>query len=109
MNALLSAYDLSAGSDFFGGLDLRHVQGYAGDGLYSIKKYVAYCSAQDYENPLFSFGDGSNNWIFLQASGCLPDEAEALAEIGGAANLEEAVDLVSYTYDRAHPDLEKAV
>ena len=64
VNALLSAYDLSAGSDFFGGLDLRHVQGYAGDGLYSIKKYVAYCSAQDYENPLFSFGDGSNNWIF---------------------------------------------
>ena len=47
MNALLSAYDLSAGSDFFGGLDLRHVQGYVGDGLYAIKKYVAYCSAQD--------------------------------------------------------------
>ena len=35
VNALLSAYDLSAGSDFFGGLDLRHVQGYAGDGLYA--------------------------------------------------------------------------
>ena len=34
-------------------------------------------------------------------------KAEALAEIGGAANLEEAVDLVSYTYDRAHPDLEE--
>ena len=30
-----------------------------------------------------------------------------MAEIGGAANLEEAVDLVSYTYDRAHPDLEE--
>lgn len=34
-------------------------------------------------------------------------KAEALAEIGGAADLEEAVDLVSYTYDRAHPDLEE--
>ena len=107
VNALLSAYDLSAGSDFFGGLDLRHVQGYVGDGLYAIKKYVAYCSAQDYENPIFGYGDGSNNWIIYRLPDVYLMKAEALAEIGGAANLEEAVDLVSYTYDRAHPDLEE--
>lgn len=68
---------------------------------------MAYCSAQDYENPLFSFGDGSNNWIFYRLPDVYLMKAEALAEIGGAANLEEAVDLVSYTYDRAHPDLEE--
>ena len=56
-------------------------------------------SAQDYENPLFSFGDGSNNWIFYRLPDVYLMKAEALAEIGGAANLEEAVDLVSYTYD----------
>ena len=72
-------------SDFFGGLDLRHVQGYVGDGLYAIKKYVAYCSAQDYENPIFGYGDGSNNWIIYRLPDVYLMKAEALAEIGGAA------------------------
>ncbi len=107
VNALLSAYDLSAGSDFFGGLDLRHVQGYVGDGLYAIKNMWPIVVRRIMKTPIFGYGDGSNNWIIYRLPDVYLMKAEALAEIGGAANLEEAVDLVSYTYDRAHPDLEE--
>lgn len=105
----LSAFDLEEG-DFFVNNDLRRAYGYVESGKFSIKKYVARCLAIDYANitsAYFDYGSRTNNWIVYRLPDVYLMKAEALTEMGGAADLEEAVRMVSYTYDRAHPDLEE--
>ena len=48
-------------------------------------------------------GNSEANWIIYRLADVYLMKAEALAEQGRVG---DAVDMVSYTYDRAHPDLE---
>lgn len=71
-----------------------------------IKKYTSYCYATDFEDVKandFQYGNNESNWIIYRLADVYLMKAEALAELGDIAG---AVDMVSYTYDRAHPDLE---
>ncbi len=77
-----------------------------------IMKYTAVCS--DTEQDLsklklsdFTYGDYTKNWILYRLADLYLMKAEALVEMDGAANIAEAVSLVSKTYDRANPDLEE--
>lgn len=75
-----------------------------------IMKYVAYRTSEKTINLNLNqdvyYSGNMFNWILYR----LPDlyllKAEALAELGDAASLEEAVRMVSYTYDRANADLD---
>ena len=51
----------------------------------------------------FQYGNNESNWIIYRLADVYLMKAEALVELGDIAG---AVDMVSYTYDRAHPDLE---
>lgn len=108
LSPLLSSLDFDGqnGEDWWGGLDMRHAQSYVEDGLYMIKKYTSYCYATDFEDVKandFQYGNNESNWIIYRLADVYLMKAEALAELGDIAG---AVDMVSYTYDRAHPDLE---
>lgn len=89
--------------------DLRAKNSFVGsDGFYFIKKYVARLAnpaATTIRNSDFAFGNATNNWIVYRLADIILMRAEALAEIGGQENLDEAVRLVSRTYDRANPSL----
>lgn len=71
-----------------------------------IKKYVAYrnesttstVSANDYVN-----NANTQNWIIYRLSDVYLMKAEALTERNAAGDLEEALNMVSKTYDRANP------
>ena len=85
---------------------MRCAQSYVEDGLYMIKKYTSYCYATDFEEVKsnnFQYGNNESNWIVYRLADVYLMKAEALVELGDIAG---AVDMVSYTYDRAHPDLE---
>lgn len=108
LSPLLSSLDFDGqnGEDWWGGLDMRHAQSYVEDGLYMIKKYTSYCYATDFEDVKandFQYGNNESNWIIYRLADVYLMKAEALVELGDIAG---AVDMVSYTYDRAHPDLE---
>ena len=71
-----------------------------------MEKYTSYCYATDFEDVKandFQYGNNESNWIIYRLADVYLMKAEALAELGDIAG---AVDMVSYTYDRAHPDLE---
>ena len=109
----LASYDYSydgSSSLFARKNDLRVQNAFvSADGFYLIKKYVAYLNttnATTIRNSDFTFGTCTDNWIIYRLADVILMRAEALAEMGGQANLDEAVTLVGRTYDRANPDLE---
>lgn len=71
-----------------------------------IKKYVAYrnesttasVTANDYVN-----NANTQNWIFYRLSDIYLMKAEALVERNNGDDLQEAINMVSRTYDRANP------
>ena len=108
-NPRVVTYELS--SLFDDQYDLRKMGSYLNNnGRYSIYKYVASRNttstttlpgAND-----FSVRDSrTSHWILYRLADVYLMKAEALAWRGGASDLEEAVDLVSRTYDRANPTL----
>lgn len=108
----VSSYDYSptGTSELFANVrDLRAVNSFvSADGFHLIKKYVARLvntSATTIRNNDFAFGNATNNWIIYRLADVILMRAEALAELGGQDNLDEAVQLVSRTYDRANPNL----
>lgn len=108
----LSSYDYSPTglSGLFTSVsDLRAVNSFvSADGFLLIKKYVAHLvnpSATTIRNNDFAFGNATNNWIVYRLADVILMRAEALAELGGQENLDEAVRLVSRTFDRANPAL----
>lgn len=102
------AFDSQNGADWWGELDMRRIGSYVeNNGMYYIMKYVAACYSNDYNNVSynnFSYGSSTNNWIIYRLADAYLMKAEALAEQG---DLTGAVEMVSYTYDRAHPDLDE--
>ncbi|MFB9896426.1 RagB/SusD family nutrient uptake outer membrane protein [Hallella seregens] len=71
-----------------------------------IKKYVAYRKESSASN--VTVGDyvanaNTQNWIFYRLSDVYLMKAEALVERNGNNDLQEAIDLVSKSYDRANP------
>lgn len=111
-DAKISSYDYSVSgtsSLFSEKGDLRARNAFiSSDGFYLIKKYVAHLTnttVTTVRNSDFSFGTGTENWIIYRYADVLLMRAEALAELGGQNNLDEAVQLVSRTYDRANPEL----
>ena len=105
---LLSSLDFDGqnGTDWWDGLDMRRAQSYVQDGLFMIKKYTSYCYATNFENvnsSNFSYGNSEANWIIYRLADVYLMKAEALVEQG---DISGAVAMVSYTYDRAHPELE---
>lgn len=73
-----------------------------------IMKYVAYrrtdkVSVLRIDTDVMYYGS-IFNWILYRLPDIYLMKAEALAEIGDAGSLEQAVNLVSYTYDRANAD-----
>lgn len=109
----LSSYDYSysGSSTLFGRKnDLRVNHAFvSADGFYLIKKYIAYLfntNVTTIRNSDFSYGSSTDNWVIYRLADVILMRAEALAELGGQANLDEAVNLVCRTYDRANPDLE---
>lgn len=101
-------YD-AAGNALFDMTDIRGINSYASrDGFSLIKKYVAnrYSTSTTVKESDFLFGQGTNNWILYRLPDIYLMKAEALAERGSTADLELAVELVSKTYDRAHPEKE---
>lgn len=111
-DAKLSSYDYrtSGTSQLFTIEDVRARNAFVEkDGFIMIKKYIAYLQNQNLENVResdFMYGTGINNWIVYRLPDIYLMKAEALAELGGTENLRQAVELVSYSYDRANPDLE---
>lgn len=91
------------------GNDLRYRDSYRmenGTGI--VLKYVYTCLQPNLLTNLtmndFSMGDSRNrHWILYRLSDVYLIKAEALACRGGSADLEEAVQMVSMTYDRANP------
>ena len=111
-DAKLSSYQftLTAGSTLFNEKDLRKKNAMVEkDGFMMIKKYVAHLSQPNVEiirDNNFSWrGTSDANWIIYRLPDIYLMKAEALAELGGADNLAQAVELVSKTYDRANPDV----
>ena len=108
-NPRVVTYELS--SLFDDQYDLRKMGSYLNNnGRYSIYKYVASrntSSTTTLPNANdFSIRDSrTSHWILYRLADVYLMKAEALAWRGGAADLEEAVDLVSRTYDRANPTL----
>lgn len=107
----LNSNDLSLKERFPYTTDERWVNSrweYAGSSR--IMKYVAYRSTEKKENLTLgtdlSYYGFIFNWILYRLPDVYLMKAEALAEKGDAASLEEAVRLVSKTYDRANADLE---
>lgn len=108
VSPLLSSLDFDGqnGEDWWDGLDMRRAQSYVKSGLFLIKKYTSYCYATNFEDvdaADFLYGNSEANWIIYRLADVYLMKAEALAEQGRVG---DAVDMVSYTYDRAHPDLE---
>jgi hypothetical protein len=104
----LMTYDL--GALFINKQDLRYIGSYfmdSGKGL--IYKYVAYRNTtvlSPVNKNDFQVGDSHlRHWILYRLADVYLMKAEALAYKGGAVELDEAVDLVSKTYDRANPSL----
>ena len=78
-----------------------------GDVYKRQEKYVYATYSTDYEDIRFSdfssYINGEGNWIIYRLADAYLMKAEALAEQGDVVR---AVDMVSYTYDRAHPNLD---
>lgn len=109
----LSCYDYSfsgASALFAQHHDLRLDNAFvSSDGFFLIKKYIARLSnntSTTIRNSDFTYGNSTDNWILYRYADVLLMRAEALAEIGDQKSLDEAVRLVSRTYDRANPGLE---
>lgn len=76
-------------------------------GSYRVMKYVAYRNTANVSGLNLSnvvYYGSIFNWILYRLPDIYLMKAEALAEIGDAGSLEQAVNLVSYTYDRANED-----
>ena len=109
-SCLLSAFSLETanGAEWWNGVDMRRIGAYAeNSGTYYIEKYVYATYSTDYEDIRFSdfnsYLNGEGNWIIYRLADAYLMKAEALAELGDVVG---AVDMVSYTYDRAHPNLD---
>ena len=113
-DACLSSYNFSnvGGSSnlFLAQRDLRRMNAFVNAGaFYAIKKYIALrtnmtnVTAREAD---FQWGDANCNWILYRLPDIYLMKAEALAELGGYDQLQEAVRLCGLTYDRANPDLE---
>jgi hypothetical protein len=113
-DACLSSYNFSSvggSSDLFlAQRDLRRMNAFVSAGAYyAIKKYTALrtnLTNVDGREADFQWGDANCNWILYRLPDIYLMKAEALAELGGSDNLQEAVRLCGITYDRANPDLE---
>ena len=71
-----------------------------------IKKYVAYRRESSTSNVVASdyiANANTQNWIFYRLSDIYLMKAEALVERNSEGDLQEAIDLVSKSYDRANP------
>ena len=102
------AYDLR--TLFDSDKDLRYIDSYIMDGgVGTIFKYVYTRNTNTLTNIRkqdFSIGDSRlRHWILYRLSDIYLMKAEALAYLGGDANLREAVEWLSKTYDRANPSL----
>ena len=113
-DAQLSSYNFSnVGSStdlFLTQRDLRRMNAFVPTGAYyAIKKYIALrtntTNVTGRESD-FQWGDATCNWIVYRLPDVYLMKAEALAELGDADRLAEAVRLCGQTYDRANPDLE---
>ena len=111
-DAKLSSYDYrtTGTSQLFTSDDVRARNAFVEkDGFIMIKKYIAYLPNQNIETVReadFIYGTGINNWIVYRLPDIYLMKAEALVELGGGENLQQAIELVAYSYDRANPDLE---
>ena len=112
-DAKLTSYDFTAeaSASLFATKDIRRINAFVEkDGFMMIKKYVAYLAdanvATVRESNFEWRSAANNNWIIYRLADIYLMKAEALAELGDEASLNEAVELVSKTYDRANPDLE---
>ena len=113
-DACLSSYNFSnvGGSAdlFLAQRDLRRMNAFVSAGAYyAIKKYIAIRTNQTNVSGRvsdFVWGDATCNWIIYRLPDIYLMKAEAMAELGGADQLAEAVRLCGLTYDRANPDLE---
>ena len=108
----LSSYDFSFGgaSQLFSQQNDLRVKNalVSSDGFFLIKKSIARLvnpNNKTIRNSDFSYGTSTDNWVLYRLADVTLMRAEALAELGGTSNLEEAVALVSRTYDRANPEL----
>lgn len=109
-SCLLSAFSLETynGQDWWNGIDMRRIGSYAeNSGTYHIMKGIRATYSTNYENIGFgnftSYNNGQDNWIIYRLADVYLMKAEALVEDGDASG---AVDMLSYTYDRAHPNLD---
>lgn len=112
-DAKLASYDYSFGTAstlFSQKHDLRLDNSFvSSDGFFLIKKYIARLSnttSTAIRNSDFTYGNSTENWIIYRLADVILMRAEALAEIGDQASLDEAVRLVSRTYDRSNPDIQ---
>ncbi len=106
---LLSALDFESlsGDEFWGTLDMRRIGAYAQNGKNAIMKYVAFTYNTDYKKLSFRdfvYGSEDGHWIIYRLADIYLMKAEALAEM---ELFSEAVDMVSFTYDRARPEQEE--
>ena len=113
-DACFSSYNFSSvgGSNdlFLAQRDLRRMNAFVNAGAYyAIKKYIALrtnLTSADGREADFQWGNTYCNWILYRLPDVYLMKAEALAELGGSDNLQEAIRLCGLTYDRANPDLE---
>lgn len=112
-DAKLTSYDFTADASapLFASKDIRRKNAFVEkDGFMMIKKYVARLAdanvATVRENNFEWRSAANSNWIIYRLADIYLMKAEALAELGDEASLNEAVELVSKTYDRANPDLD---
>lgn len=107
----LSSYDFINKTSLFGTTDLRGKDAFfpvSNGAFFPIMKYIGWrtentkgtVSQSDYQITV-----SNRNWIFYRLPDIYLMEAESLVELGDAASLQGAFDLVSKTYDRANPDL----
>ncbi len=111
----LSSYDFTtygSSTDLFSQAhDLRRMNALVESGAYfAIKKYIALrtntTNVKARESD-FMNGEPISNWIIYRLPDIYLMKAEALAELGGDTNLQQAVELCSRTFDRANPDMEE--
>lgn len=110
-SSVMNSYDFTS-TELFEKTDHRYYDYFypSTSGVCPIKKYVSYRTDVNIDNVNsgsysdLQYNAGNSNWIFYRLPDIYLMKAEALVESGGS--LEEAYQLVSYTFDRANPDLE---
>jgi hypothetical protein len=97
--------------NLFESSDIRMKDAFWGEtsnAMIPIKKYVAYRKESSSSTSSVSASDyiqnaNTQHWIFYRLPDIYLMKAEALVERNGAGDLEEALNMVNKTYDRANP------